>query len=182
MSVLLEIRQHMWSTGICKPSIFAGLQLHILGIPNMFPSDIMHLILNLADLLMALWRGTLDCASTDSRSSWTWAVLTGNVWQTHGRDVANSTPHLPGSFNRPPCNPAEKINTGYKAWEFLLYIFGLGPGLFYGVLPHSIWQSYCKLISGIRLIYQHSIAWAHLCITHLHLIQFTAEFENLYVQ
>ncbi|KAI0276983.1 hypothetical protein BC826DRAFT_928107, partial [Russula brevipes] len=106
----------------------------------------------------------------------------GDVWQSHRRDVANSTPYLPGSFDRPPRNPAEKINSGYKAWEFLLYIFGLGPGLLYGVLPQGIWQSFCKLVSGIRLIYQRSIAQEQLRVAHLHLIQFTAEFEQLYVQ
>jgi hypothetical protein len=109
-------------------------------------------------------------------------VLQGDIWKTHGQDVANCTPYLPGSFDRPPRNPAEKINSGYKAWEFLLYIFGLGPGLLYGVLPRPIWRSFCKLVSGIRTIYQRSIARDQLRTAHLHLIEFTAEFETLYVQ
>ena len=62
----------------------------------MFPGDIMHLILNLADLLMNLWQGKFDCGSTDSRTSWTWAVLQGDIWKTRGQDVANCTP---GSFD-----------------------------------------------------------------------------------
>ncbi|KAF8153850.1 hypothetical protein B0H34DRAFT_753304 [Crassisporium funariophilum] len=168
-------------TGICKPSIFSGLD-HILGIPNMFPGDIMHLILNLADILMNLWRGTLDCASTDSRELWTWAVLQGDTWKFHGIDVAAATPHLPGSFDRPPRNPAEKINSGYKAWEFLLYLFGLGPGLFYKILPDEIWTSYCRLVSGIRIMYQKKITADQYKVAHKNLIIFTVEFEKFYVQ
>ena len=169
-------------TGICKPSIFSGLD-HTLGIPNIFPSDIMHLILNLADILMLLWRGTIDCAPTDSKSSWTWAVLRKDqVWKPHGSDVANCTPYLPGSFDRPPRNPAEKINSGYKAWEFLIYLFGLGPALFYKILPDPIWKSYCKLVAGVRIMYQKKISKKEYQLAHKHLIHFTAEFEQLYVQ
>ena len=29
-----------------------------------------------------------------------------------------------------PQDPAKKLNTGYKAWEFQQYIYGLGPTLF----------------------------------------------------
>ena len=38
--------------------------------------------------------------------------------------------YLPGSFDCPPHNPAEKISSGYKVWKFLLYLYGLGPGVF----------------------------------------------------
>ncbi|KAG6808925.1 hypothetical protein H0H92_002347 [Tricholoma furcatifolium] len=170
-------------TGICKPSLFSGLSDGTyLGIPNMFPTDIMHLILNLADLLIPLWRGKFECADTDSRDTWTWAVLQGNIWEIHGRDVARCTPYLPGSFDRPPRNPAEKINSGYKAWEYLVYIFGLGPGLFYGVLPPEIWRSYCKLVSGVRIIYQKTISRSQLQTAHKNFIEFIQEFESLYVQ
>ncbi|KAG6896261.1 hypothetical protein C0992_009418 [Termitomyces sp. T32_za158] len=167
-------------TGICRPSIFSGLPNgSYLGVPRMFPGDIMHLILNLADLLIPLWRGKFECAETDSRDTWFWAVLKGDRWQAHGRDVARCTPYLPGSFDRPPRNPAEKINSGYKAWEFLLYLFGLGPGLFYRVLPTNIWRSYCKLVSGIRIIYQKSITREQIQTAHLHLIEFITEFESI---
>ncbi|RDB26701.1 hypothetical protein Hypma_005263 [Hypsizygus marmoreus] len=171
-------------TGIVKPSIFSGLPRgSYLGIPNMFPGDIMHLILNIAGLLMGLWRGTIDCDPSDSRRNWAWVVLKGDKWEQHGQDVVNCTPQLPGSFDRPPRNPAEKINSGYKAWEFLLYLFGLGPGLFYGLLPDPFWHSYCKLVSGIRIIYQRQIRVRdQLRIAHLHLIQFTSEFEALYIE
>lgn len=44
-------------------------------------------------------------------------------------------PYIPGSFGRAPHNPAEKISSGYKAAEFLAYLFCLGPGLLFRVLP-----------------------------------------------
>ncbi|KAG6864055.1 hypothetical protein C0991_000548 [Blastosporella zonata] len=170
-------------TGICKPSIFSGLpDRTYLGIPNMFPVDIMHLVLNLADLLVGLWRGKIDCSKTsDNVTNWPWAVLVGQAWLTHGRDVANATPYLPGSFDRPPRNPAEKINSGFKAWEFLLYIFAIGPGYFYGLLPDRFWKSYCKLVAAVRIIYQRRITKVQLPLAHRYLIEFVTEFEVLYV-
>ena len=61
----------------------------MLGIPGCFGSDIMHLAaLNLPDLLINLWRGTLDCDVSDNRSTWDWAKLVGDTWQEHGRQVA----------------------------------------------------------------------------------------------
>lgn len=92
------------------------------------------------------------------------------------------TPHLPGSFDRPPRNPAEKINSGYKAWEFLMYLFGLGPGLFYNVLPKKYWQNFCKLVYGIRILHQRKISLKLLKAAHQALIDFVLEFEALYYQ
>ncbi|KAJ3978329.1 hypothetical protein F5890DRAFT_1394614, partial [Lentinula detonsa] len=44
------------ATSISKPSIFLGMHPDtILGIPSMFPGDIMHFILNLTDLLIPLF-------------------------------------------------------------------------------------------------------------------------------
>ena len=63
--------------------------------------------------------------------------------------VAGTLHYLPSSFNHPPCNITEKLTSGYKAWEFLLYIYGLGPGLLYGVLPEDYYTNYCKLVSGM---------------------------------
>jgi hypothetical protein len=62
-------------------------------------------------------------------------VLTGEAWKQHGQLIADAGPHFPGSFNRTPRNPAEKLSSGYKAWELLLYFYGLGPGVFYGLIP-----------------------------------------------
>ncbi len=169
-------------TGISRPSIFSAF-VRTLSIPRCFGADIMHLIsLNLEDLLLGLWRGTIECDPTDSKQLWDWLVLVGDVWKAHGQRVADATPYLPGSFDRPPRNPAEKISSGYKAWEFLTYFFGLGPGLFYGILPPVYWKNYCKLVAGVRLLHQRLITKKELVHAHSLLHQFVAEFEELYYQ
>jgi hypothetical protein len=146
-------------TGISKPSIFLGInRASTLGLPYSAGSDIMHLAaLNISDLMISLWRGTIDCTRPDDRSTWDWAVLRGDDWRDHGKAVANVLPYLPGSFDRPPRNIAEKLTSGYKAWEFLLYLYGLGPGLLYGLLPDIYYNNFCKLVRGIRLVHQHKI-------------------------
>ncbi|KAH8097055.1 hypothetical protein BXZ70DRAFT_895336, partial [Cristinia sonorae] len=110
-----QYKERRLLTGIVKPSIFSGLPL-ITQVPSCFVLDGMHLILNLADIFMALWRGTLYVEGQDSRSYWDWAVFQDSaVWKKHGAVVGASRPYFPGSFDRPPRNPAEKINSGYKA-------------------------------------------------------------------
>ncbi|KAH7905890.1 hypothetical protein BJ138DRAFT_1072332, partial [Hygrophoropsis aurantiaca] len=143
----------------------------------------MHLpALNITDLFLGLWRGVLDCDKDDDRSTWDWAVLQGDTWTRHGKTVANATPYLPGSFDRPPRNPAEKISSGYKAWEFLLYMFSLGPGLFFGVLPDKYWHHFCKLVFAVRLLHQRSIPREQLQLIHTSLVEFYQDFELLYYQ
>jgi hypothetical protein len=129
-------------TGLIGLSIFSGLPAkHTLGVPALFVLDIMHLpTLNIPDLIIPLWRATFDCDKTDNKQLWTWATLRDPaVWKAHGQSVANATLYIPGSFDRPPHNLAEKISSGYKAWEYLLYLFGLGPALLFGILPDLIW-------------------------------------------
>ena len=122
----------------------------------------------------------MDCDTNDNKATWDWATLQGDTWLKHPERVANATPYLPRSFDRPPRNPADKISSGYKAWEFLMYIFGLGPGLFYSVLPRKYWQHYCKLVSGIRLIHQKSIISEWIQLAHDCLVQFHYDFELFY--
>jgi hypothetical protein len=171
-------------TGISKPSIFLGLQpKHTLGIPGCFGSDIMHLgALNIPDLLINLWRGMFDCDKTDDCATWAWAKLKGETWEEHRRQVTAATPYLPGSFDRPPRNPALKISSGYKAWEFLLYIYGLGPGLFLNILPPDYYKNYCKLVFGMQIMNQHHINMDDLKKAHEALLEFACEFEVLYYQ
>jgi hypothetical protein len=179
-----QYKRRRLETGISKPSIFLGLsEKKTLPIPSCFGSDIMHLLsLNIPDLLINLWRGTFDCDRTDNRATWDWAVLNGPVWKKHGRQVVSATPYLPGSFDCPPRNPAEKISSGYKAWEFLLYLFGLGPGLLYNVLPEKYWKNFCKLVYGVRIVNQHKIKATDLQKAHVALLEFACEFEQLYYQ
>lgn len=174
-------------TGVAKPSILLGLWVSqerpmILGVPSMCPGDLMHEVMNLASIMLSLWRGTMDCLATDSRDDWDWMVLTGDTWKRHGQDVADCKSSLPTSFERPPRNPAEKLNSGYKAIEFLNYFFVLGPALFYCVLPLVYWLHYCKLVSGMRLLYQRSQSPDHVHAGALLLCEFLQEFESLYIQ
>ena len=92
------------------------------------------------------------------------------------------TPYLPGSFDHPPHNPAKKINSKYKAWEYLMYIFRLGPGLFYGVLPKQYWKNLCWLVCGICQAYQSKILLSSLKDLHQFLLDSVIEFEQLYYQ
>ena len=179
-----QFRRRRLETGITKPSIFLGLNpSRTLGVPLMFGSDIMHLgSLNIPDLLISLWRGTFDCDKNDSLASWDWAVLRGDTWNQHGAAVAKTTRYLPSFFGRPPRNPAEKISSGYKAWEFLTYLFVLGPGLFYGLLPDPYWRNFCKLVFAMRVLNQHQISREDLQKAHQALLEFEQEFELLYYQ
>ncbi|KJA18732.1 hypothetical protein HYPSUDRAFT_144534 [Hypholoma sublateritium FD-334 SS-4] len=137
---------------------------------------------NLSDLLISLWRGQIDNERTDPITDWPWAVLRGKTWEDHGKAVAAATPYLPGSFDRPPRNIAEKINSGYKAWEWLLYLYGLAPALLYGVLPQPYYSHFCKLVCAMRIIQQHNIKTTDLVHAEHFLRSFAYEFETLYYQ
>jgi hypothetical protein len=171
-------------TGLSKPSILSGLvDSMMLPLPTCFTVDLMHLLfLNLGDLLISLWRGSLKCETTDSKDLWDWVVLTGAAWTAHGKKVASATPYFPSSFHCPPRNPAEKISSGYKATEYFLYVFGLGPALFRGLLPRKYWRNFCKLVHGVRIIIQRRISDDQIREAHSYITQFVQEYENLYYQ
>ena len=90
-------------TGISKPTILSGLVIDLMvPVPRCFPLDLMHLIfINLGELLIPLWQGTMKCNITDSISSWDWATMTGDAWEAHGKVVADATPFFLSSFHRP---------------------------------------------------------------------------------
>jgi len=108
--------------------------------------------------------------------------LVGDIWQAHRKTVAMATPFIPSSFGRAPRNPAEKINSGYKAWEFQIYLIGLGPALFRHILAQEYWVNYCKYVSGVRILQKWVISPDDLKRGHKLLCEFTREFENLYYQ
>ncbi|KAJ6471244.1 hypothetical protein C8R47DRAFT_1297643 [Mycena vitilis] len=179
-----QYKERRLETGICKPTIFSGLpRNHRLGVPDCFAMDAMHApCINLPDLMIPLWRGTFDCDKTDDRATWDWAVLTGDTWKRHGKAVADLTQYIPGSFDRPPRNPAEKINSGYKAWEFNLYFFGIGPALLYGILPEKYYRNYCKAVRSIRILLQEEATPDEILEAHRLYSEFSDEFEQLYIQ
>ncbi|KAG1847253.1 hypothetical protein C8R48DRAFT_615779 [Suillus tomentosus] len=143
----------------------------------------MHLAGNLSELLLGLWCATINCGPSDNINTWDWAVLKdGEVWDTHGAEVERAGSYLPRSFDRKPRNIAEKLNTGYKTWEFQVYTFGLGPALLYGILPELYWANYCKLVRGFQLMCQHSITAEDLTNAHILLCTWEREFEMIYYQ
>ncbi len=96
--------------GIVKPSIFSGLE-KFTGFPGGFGLDLLHLVtLNLTDLVLSLLRGTLVCDDTNTKDSWDFVIfMDKKAWKKHGEIVASCGRFLPGSFDRVPCNPTEKI-------------------------------------------------------------------------
>ena len=178
-----EYGRRRLNTGIKKASIFDGMP-RILDLPTCFPGDIMHQpVINLTALMFELWCERGNCRSgDDSDSNWDWAVLKGNVWKTHGQAVADAARYFPRSFDRTPRNPAEKLSSGYKAWELLLYFYGLGPGLFEDLLPERYYLHYCKLVVAIRIMYQRQISNQQLKLANKFLLEWVVEFEHLYYQ
>jgi hypothetical protein len=172
------------NTGIVGPSILLGLETrHILGIPECFSSEIMHFSgANMASLFTDLWCGLLLCSPTDDNSTWDWAVLVDDTWKEHGRAVAACRPYLPGSFDNPPRNPAEKINTHYKAREFITWLFGLAPALLYGTLPEKYWKNFCKFTQALRIMSQYSITPVQVVEAFTLFAEWEIEFEELYYQ
>ena len=104
------------------------------------------------------------------------------LWKAHGKTVVRAVPFIPSSFGRAPRDPAKKLNTGYKAWEFQQYIYGLGPTLFRHLLPPKYWLNFCKLVAGVWILQRHAIAHSDLLKGHRLLVEFAHEFKDLYYQ
>ncbi|KIK80002.1 hypothetical protein PAXRUDRAFT_16026 [Paxillus rubicundulus Ve08.2h10] len=171
-------------TDLTKPPLILSLDpTRSLRVPLCMTTDIMHLAGNLSDLLISLWRGTMDVRPSNDRASWDWAVLESNeAWTAHGKDVERAGSHLPGSYDRKPCNIAEKLNTQYKTWEFQLYTLGIAPILLYGILPSKYWTNYCMLVRGFQIMCQHSITQQQLQHAHGLLCTWERDFERFYYQ
>lgn len=162
---LAAYRKHRLATGIAKQTMLSGLPSNrIFSIPGCFTADIMHLGgINIPQLCVALWRGTIDCAPGDSKATWDWAVFSdARRWQEHGKNVEMARQYLPGSFDRPPRNIQEKLTSGYKCVEFETWLYGYCPGFLYNVLPHKYWYNFCKLVRGVRIVSQRSITMEQL--------------------
>ncbi|KAJ2921645.1 hypothetical protein H1R20_g15449, partial [Candolleomyces eurysporus] len=171
-------------TGLSSTSIFSGLASNRrLPVPCGFVGDSMHVpTLNLGDLLVPLWRGKFQVDKEDDIRTWGWAVLNGKVWEAHGAAVGAARRYLPGSFDRPPRNIAEKVSSGYKAKEWQHYFYGLAVPLLYGILPFEYWRNLCKLVYAVRILHQRTISRPQLQSAHRWMLEFHQEFELLYVQ
>ncbi|CDO71523.1 hypothetical protein BN946_scf184910.g22 [Trametes cinnabarina] len=182
-----EYERNRKEYGIVKPSLFSGL-CRTFSLPRCFPIDIMHLAsLNVLDLYLSLWRGTMD-GNAEDKKTWDFAVFAGKDadgaerWKAHGEEIARTNCFLPGSFDRPPRNIAEKISSGYKAWEFLTYFYNLSPAYLRHLLPKRYWQQHCKTVSGFLTVHKWSIGSDELRAAHRLLNEAAIEFEELYCQ
>ncbi|TFK65049.1 hypothetical protein BDN72DRAFT_773869 [Pluteus cervinus] len=171
-------------TGIVRPSICLGFDPSLsFSPPTCFTLDLMHLAgLNLPRHLIDIWLG--DKIPLDGPGGKPPFVVLDNehTWHQHGKLVADARPYLPSSFDRPPRNPVEKLNSGYKAVEYITYVWILGPALFRLVLPPVYWLNFCKLVYAIRVLHQRRIRRNDLFHVHDVLIEWGKEFESLYYQ
>ena len=61
-----EYEQNRKATGLSKPSIILGLKPSLtIPVPLCFSLDLMHLIMNLAELLISHWRGTMPVTTSN---------------------------------------------------------------------------------------------------------------------
>jgi hypothetical protein len=184
-STLADYWKMCLALGLCKQTIFSGLPCQPLPVPSLFTMDIMHLsVLNDPDLFIKLFTGKLDVYEPDDRGSWDWAIFYGKptLWSAHSETVTKSVPFIPSCFGRAPRDPSKKINSGYKAWEFQLYVYGLCPTLLRHLLPPRYWRNFCKLVAGIRILQRPCISKQELLCGHKLLMNFAHEFEELYYQ
>jgi hypothetical protein len=170
-------------TGITFPTIFLGLE-RMTPFPLCLTSDIMHLDgSNIPELRFGLWRGTLkERSASDSPKDWPWRVLVDDVWDAFSERLENARRFLPGSFERAPCNVAKKINSGYKAWEFIMVLYGCGSGYLMDVLPQPYYTQYVREVfavrrKGARIIPVHQVQELHVAAAEAH-----REFEDVYYQ
>ncbi|KAG7098203.1 hypothetical protein E1B28_000171 [Marasmius oreades] len=177
-----EYRKRRKETGICRRSIVSSLPKAIPA-PRSLPADVMHLFYNLVQLLSSSWRGAMDHAADDHPGSWPFAVLFDKaVWQAHGQQVGDARKYIPVCLEaRTPRNPAEKINSGYKIVEYLVYVFGLCPALLYGLLPEPFYGHFCKLVFATRVLHRRRIRRQDLVDVHQAFLQWVVEFELLYM-
>ena len=179
-----DYQRERCDTGFGKPSIFLGLQDNkYLFMPICLPMDPMHhLALNMPDLVISLFRGTIHCDTrTDSVDQWDWACFrTKEAWEAHGALVEQCARYLPGSFGHTPRNIAQKITSGYKAEEWMLYMYTILPALLLNVLPREYFIHFCHLVAGVRLAVQRRVKTHHLTLGHTHLLTYVERFEVLY--
>ncbi|KAK7015910.1 hypothetical protein VNI00_018996 [Paramarasmius palmivorus] len=170
-------------TGIRGPSLFSALPL-ALPVPHCFPADFMHLFYNLGQLLVPLWRGSIEHAPYDDPKDWDFAILYDvNQWKSFGNAVEQASRFLPTCLaDRIPRNPAKKINTGYKASEYLVLVFDLCPALFYGRLPSHLYEHFCLLVSATRTVHRRRKTREELLDAHAKLTEFVVLFELYYYE
>jgi hypothetical protein len=172
-------------TGLTKPTLLLGLPLeNMIGIPHVFCLDFMHVpALNGPDLLLPLFRGSFSRDSKDT-DIWAWAESLSNKdkWDAHGALIGRLQRWIPHWYGRSPRNPAKKVNTDFKAWEFMIYLYGLGPMVFREHLPLEYWTHYCKLVRIVEIANQTEITAVELIELEEYATSWQLEYEELYVK
>ena len=143
----------------------------------------MHLFgLNISQLLISLWHGSIDHAHNNDPTTWPFAILHNNeIWQAHGASVMGAGLYLPVCLDsRVPRNPVKKIFSGYKAVEYLVYVFGLCPILLYCLLPQKFYYHFYKLVFATCIIHWHHKLKDDLLAAHKVFLEFVYEFKILY--
>jgi hypothetical protein len=170
-------------TGYNKPSIWEAVH-RIFPVPLCVTPDVMHLNgANLPSLLLSLWRGIFPGKKhhpDDNPADWPWAVLVGEIWKRHGLEVALAAKYLPACFGRPPRDPYYKINSGYKSWEFIIWIWGLAPGLLHEILPSPYYENFCKLVFAVRRHQCYKLSREEAQQAHAAGVEFHREYEKIY--
>jgi hypothetical protein len=172
-------------TGLTKPSMMLGWpENRTLGVPGIFVSDQMHAIINAQDELIPLFTGSFTCHKDDLVASWAWCqnLMVPKNWKAHGKWIGGLRPYVPGWYEQPARNPAEKGNTQWKAIETLHYIFGVGPNVFCHRLPEAYWKHFCKLVRIFDILELDSISREEITELRQLSIEYAREFELLYVQ
>jgi hypothetical protein len=172
-------------TGLTKPTLLLGLPLeYMIGIPHVFCLDFMHIpALNSPDLLLPLFRGSFSRDSKDT-NIWAWAESLSNKenWEAHGALIGSLQRWIPAWYGRSPRNPAKKVNTDFKAWEFMVYLYGLGPMVFREHLPLEYWKHYCKLVRIVEIANQTEITAEELVELNGYATTWQLEYEELYIE
>ncbi|KAN0087875.1 hypothetical protein V8E55_006496 [Tylopilus felleus] len=120
---------------------------------------------------------------TDDKTTWDWAVLRDEqVWKAHGQAVEDAGSFLPQSFDTRPRDIAEKLHSDYKTCEFIMYMFGIAPGLLHGILSDVYWRNLCKLIRGFQTLSQHQVPHDDVLEACVLLASWEQEFEEIYYQ
>ena len=175
---------HRTETGISKPLLILGLDpMSSLGVPLCMTTDLMHLASNITVLFLDLWRGDITCMPMDDTMTWDWAVLQDEqVWKAHGQAVEDTGSFLPQSFDTRPHDIAEKLHSDYKTREFIMYMFGITPGILHGILPNVYWRNLCKLIQGFQTLSQHQVPHNDVLEACVLLASWEQEFEEICYQ
>jgi hypothetical protein len=128
-------------TGLVCPTLLLGLPSNrMTHIPGVFCMDFMHWpALNAPDLLIPLWRGALKFPRN---APWTIHLRTTDGYKEHGALVASLAQYVPGWYGPAPRDPSLKANTDFKAWEWMVYLFTLGPLVFRNYLPREYWKHF----------------------------------------